>query len=254
MLRFVLGLCLIGSGSCSGGPYFIGEHRADAGLPGECETVQQDALWCSGFEAEDLLSEWDDIEVVMAGEVARTTERAYSGQGGLRAASNGGESVAVVIAELEPVSSGTLYLRTHMFVPAGLPTETINIMFVGSDPAPDPFVGIDINLEGGALQVFSPQADPARQTGELLIPRDRWFCLQTEIAVSAQGSVQLLVDDTLALEATNIDTLPEGGIQLFRAGVDWSSAQQASFEIYLDDVVLDRAPVACATATTEAER
>ena len=260
MRRLLLGLWVLGTSACSGGPYFIGEHRpdrsiadagVDSGAPSECETSLDAALVCSGFEAEELASEWPDMTVLEAGELSRTAERAHSGQGALRAASNGGQSVAVVSAELEPaVGSGTLYLRVHLFVPAGLPTETINILFVGAYPEPDPFLGMDINLEGGALQVFSPQANPARQTGALIIPRDQWFCLRAEIAVGDEGAVQLYVDGALALDVVAIDTLPDEGIRLLRAGVDWSSAQQAAFEIYLDDLVLDRAPVACAGAAT----
>jgi hypothetical protein len=32
---------------------------------------------------------------------------------------------------------------------------------------------------------------------------------------------------------------------MMRAGIDWSSAQDAFFELYLDDVVLDTLPVGC---------
>ena len=46
-------------------------------------------------------------------------------------------------------------------------------------------------------------------------------------------------------DATAIDTLPEDGVRQFRAGIDWSSEQDAPFEIYMDDIVLDTAPVAC---------
>jgi hypothetical protein len=242
---------LFGCTACSSGPYFIGEQHRDGGRPpSECDAAFAAALACSGFEASDLTSEWPDQMIVNAGELERTTERAHSGEAALRAASNGPESVAVVFSEVEPVVSGTLYLRVHLYVPSGLPTETINILFIGSDPAPDPFIGLDINVEDGALQIFSPQNDPARVTGELTIPRDAWFCLRAEIAVSdGAGAVELFVDGALALAATGLDTLPDDGVHLIRAGVDWSSGQETSFEIYLDDLVLDDAPVACARAT-----
>jgi len=249
-MRRAAWLWLLASAGCSQDPYFIGEHRLDsgldAGLPSECESEFASALMCSGFEAEDLASEWGEPTMVNAGEIERSTERAHSGQAALRAASNGSESIAVVAAELEPaVSSGTLYLRVQMYVPAGLPTEIINVLFLGAEPA-DPFVGLDINLEGGALQIFSPQNNPARVTGELLIPRDAWFCLRAEVVVSdGEGAVRLFVDDEVALESEALNTLPTGGVSLLRAGVDWSSAQEASFEIYMDDLVLDTAPVAC---------
>jgi hypothetical protein len=35
------------------------------------------------------------------------------------------------------------------------------------------------------------------------------------------------------------------GVRELRVGIDWSSGQDEPFELYVDDVVLDTAPVAC---------
>ena len=59
----------------------------------------------------------------------------------------------------------------------------------------------------------------------------------------------MFVDDQLALDARSIDTLPDDGVTQFRAGIDWSSEQDSLFEIYIDDLVLDTAPVACRSGT-----
>jgi hypothetical protein len=38
--------------------------------------------------------------------------------------------------------------------------EPISIFFVGYEPTPDPFQGVDFNLESDAVQIYSPQAAP----------------------------------------------------------------------------------------------
>jgi hypothetical protein len=270
MARAAVVLCALVGVACAENPYVIGRAEdggpsaTDAGVPDagvrdagadagvdagqdECAGEHAGALVCSGFEAPELLDEWDETSLMESGALERTTARAHRGQAALRASSASMMSVAVVSKRVGPVRSGELYVRLYLYVADGLPTRTMNIMFVGDFPMPDPFVGIDFNLAtGGELQVFSPQGNPVRQTGSLTVPRDRWFCLRARIAVSDDaGFVQLFVDDVLALDATGIDTLPDAGIRELRAGIDWSSEQDDFFELYLDDIVLATSPVAC---------
>jgi hypothetical protein len=251
MARASVVLCVLCVWGCSDNPYIIGRHvdggRGDAGHDdagiGECGDAHAAALICSGFERDEIAADFADTVVVNAGALERSTERVHAGTGALHASSDAVESVAVVLATFPALFSGELHLRAYLYVPADLPTETINIFFVGDQPVPDPFTGLDFNLEHGALQVFSSPSD--RRTGGLTIPRDRWFCLRARIAIDDAGSVEAFIDEESALDVTGIDTLPPAGVHLFRAGVDWSSAQAAFFEIYIDDVVLDTAEVEC---------
>jgi hypothetical protein len=244
MARAAVVLCALVGAGCSHNPYVIGRYQDGSGL-GECANAHAGAVLCSGFEGPDLAPDWSAPMIEMAGAVERSTVRAHTGQSSLHAVSRAMMSVGVVAADFPAVLSGALYLRVYVYVPANLPTETMNIFFLGAQPTPDPFIGVDFNLQNGAVQVYSPQANPDRQTGSLKIPRDRWFCFRASMPISKQGSVQVFVDDQLALDAKGIDTLPAGGVRELRAGVDWSSEQDAFFEIYMDDLVLDTAPVAC---------
>jgi hypothetical protein len=203
---------------------------------------------CSGFEARDVGDDWDAVVIEGSGAVDRSTARARHGRGALHATSEGNDSVAVVSKTFAPLRSGEVDFRAYLYVPSAVQTQTMNIFFVGYEPTPDPFQGVDFNLEDGAVQVYSPQGTPDRQTGTLQIPRDRWFCFRARVVISDdrnEGAVQAFADDTLALDATMIDTRPINGVRQFRAGVDWSSEQTTPFEIYIDDVVLDTKPVAC---------
>jgi hypothetical protein len=124
----------------------------------------------------------------------------------------------------------------------------MNLFFLGSRPDPsgdEPFVGMDINVLDGALQLFSHQAKPPRQTADAKVPRGRWFCLRAEIEMSRAGTTALFVDDALSLRATGVDSIAQDGVSMLRAGIDWSSDQTAFFEVYIDDLALATAPLAC---------
>ena len=248
-------LCALGLLACSDGRYVIGRQLAggavimdggtDGGV-GECAGVQKDALVCSGFEADVLTDDWSSAVTEGAGELERSTARAHSGRAALHATTGDAMSAAALARSFGPVRAGELYLRAHLYVPSGPPTEIMNIFYVGAAAGPEPFVGIDFNLQDDAVEVYSPQGNPERQTGTGLIPRDAWFCLQARIEVRDDGGVvEVRVDGVPALEATDINTLPPAGIVELRVGIDWSSEQQEPFELYIDDVVLDTVEVAC---------
>jgi hypothetical protein len=225
---------------CQNNPYVIGRFTDDA-----C-AAHGSAIACSGFERPDL-SDFTTTVVEDAGEVEQTGTKAHHGQGALRARTTAEESAAVVALEFTPHYSGDLYLRTYLFVASGIQTQTTNFLFLGDYATPDPFKGVDFNLENGAPQVFVPGSQPDRITSTTLtIPRDRWFCFQAQITLSATaGAVKILVDGAPALDQAGLDTLPPAGVHLLRAGVDWSSLQKAPFEVFMDDLVLDTSPIAC---------
>jgi len=248
-------LCMLAA-ACADNPYVIGHARevrdaaADASVPNDGLDASvadcSGALVCSAFEGE-LRAEWPETVIEGSGEIERSTARAHSGVGSLHVSSRSMESVADVVKRFSALRSGSLYLRAYLYVPAG-PTDIINLFFVGSRPDPfngDPFVGVDLNVVDGALQLFSPQAKPTRQTGTLEIPRDRWFCLRAELAISGDATAAVFIEDAQALRATGIDSLADDGVSMLRAGIDWSSSQATLFELFMDDLVLDTKPVAC---------
>jgi len=258
VLSALCAVCAVAGLACVDNPYVLGALREDASVPADASTdaavldpctSHPGALACSGFEVEGL-DDWPAPVIVNEAEIGRSTARARSGVGSLHARSSDADSTAVVVQEFAARSDGELYLRVWLYVPGQLPTETINLFFLGDDPNPTtdpvaPFLGMDINLEAGVLQLYSPQNAPDRITGTLTIPRDRWFCLRGVFAVGEEGAVQLFVDDAPALEVLPHDTLPDAGIHLLRAGVDWSSGQTEPFEVFMDDLVLSDALVAC---------
>ena len=245
MVRPLLVLLLSLTVGCADNPYVIGRlldgGTSDAGP----KTCPADALFCSGFEAENLRDEWPASSVIEDAALERTLARAHSGAAALRAESRGPDSAAVVVTSLPVQRAGSLFLRAYVYIASEWATQTMNLFFIGDDPA-EPFIGIDLNIQDGAVQVFSPQFTPERTTASARMARDRWVCLRTEVAIADdRGAVRVWLDDALAVEVRDVDTAPDGGIHLFRAGVDWSSRQATFFEVYLDDVAISRRPLDC---------
>ena len=242
MVRLLLLLSLtIG---CTDNPYVIG-RLLDGGVDAGSSLCPSDALFCSGFEAGELRAEWMATSIIEDAALERSLVRAHTGVAALRAESRGPDSAAVVVTTFPAQRAGSLFLRAYVYIASEWATQTMNLFFIGDDPA-EPFLGIDLNIEGGAVQVFSPQLTPVRTTGSAQISRDRWVCLRTEVAIADDaGAVRVWLDDTPAVEVSDVDTLPEGGIHLLRAGVDWSSEQASFFEVYLDDIALSNHALDC---------
>lgn len=206
-----------------------------------------DAIFCSGFESPDL-SDWSSVLVYGNAGIQQTSDRTFEGAGALHASSTGQQSSAVVAEEFSPVKGGDLFLRASLYVPGGLATKTMNVLFLGDVATPDPFKGIDFNLEDGAFSTYVPENDPQRFTStSLVIPRDRWFCLQIHVKVGkGDGAVTVLVDGATALDEQGMNTNPDAGIHLLRVGIDWSSLQTEPFDFYVDGLVLSTTSVECA--------
>jgi hypothetical protein len=123
----------------------------------------------------------------------------------------------------------------------------MNIFFLGDVATPDPFRGIDVNLEDGAFSTYVPESDPQRFTSTTFhIPRDEWFCLQVHVEVATgAGAITILVDGVPALNQRGMNTRPGAGIHLLRVGIDWSSLQTEPFDFYVDGLVLATTNVDC---------
>jgi hypothetical protein len=229
-----------GSSDAGAGDAGAGEHD------GECMTTYPRALACSQFEASDVAEGWDQVVQTGESRIERTEARSHSGEGALRATTSAATKRAVVVRRLDALYEGELFIRAYLYVPSGVATQTMNIFFVGDDRWSEDDDGVDLNLEGGALQAFLAQESPDRYTGQAAIPRDRWFCFRARIVLDDElGSVEAHADDTLLLEASGLDTVPDRGVRHFRAGIDWSSEQEEFFEVFMDDLVLARTPVHC---------
>jgi hypothetical protein len=213
----------------------------------ECQTTYPDALACSQFEDNDLGAGWDDLVETSSANLERSQDLTHAGDGALHASTSGRTSRAAVVRKFDPLYAGELYIRAYLYVPDALPTQTMNIFFIGDDrPSEDEDDGVDFNLENGAIQAFLANETPTRYTGTEPIPRNQWFCFRARVVLSDDaGSVDAYANEALMLHADGLDTVPDRGVRHFRAGIDWSSEQDDYFEIYMDDLVFDRREIPC---------
>lgn len=244
-----LGVGLISAVGCQSDDYTIGAFPA---VDPSCNHWLGDpsVVLCSGFE-QPAFPEWGATFTYGAASLELASDRVLSGTTALHASSQAQESTAVLQHEFSPLQTGTMHLRVYIYVPSGPITSAMNLLFWGHDPNPvsnAAFVGTDINLENGALQVFSPQNSPDRITSDQAIPRDEWFCMRAEVALGSDGTGQLvlLIDEEPVLTLDSFTTVTTEGIGMLRAGIDWSSAQAEPFEVYMDDLVLSTTPAGCA--------
>jgi hypothetical protein len=247
MKRLVVS-CALFWAACTNNPYVIGyaEEGGRAPEPDASVSACASALVCAGFEGE-LASEWPNPIIDNAASIDTSTVQAHSGASSLHATSSGPMSRAAVVRDFPAQHAGDLYVRAWVYIPAGEPTQIMNFMFVGDDVASnETFEGVDFNLDQDALELFLPLHDPSRFTSTVTLPRARWSCLRAHVSLSdTAGAVETYVDDALALQVQGLDTVPDGGMRQFRAGVDWSSEQTSFFEIYIDDVLVSLHELGC---------
>jgi hypothetical protein len=73
-----------------------------------------------------------------------------------------------------------------------------------------------------------------------------WFCLQGSVEIdNAAGNVTVGVDGTTVLTVSNVDTVPSSNsVTRAELGIGWIE-DQTTAEVYVDNIVVDTAPVPC---------
>jgi hypothetical protein len=216
---------------------------ADAGPdPTACDDTFASALFCDGFER-DLLAWAFDVELM--GMVAHhTTSPIYRGVGALHAETRASSGKASVTYDLSTaVSTGELHARGYFFVPATPAVDTVSLLFVGETAAPN--VGIAVQIAGDRTQVYLGTEDRLASGRRLIFPRDRWVCVTLDLTVGNRGAVTAALDGMEFVNESLVDTAPAGDLGRLTVGVEFTSPATAAAIVYADEIVLDRAPVAC---------
>jgi hypothetical protein len=82
-------------------------------------------------------------------------------------------------------------------------------------------------------------------TGGSAIPRDRWVCYELHVTIATAGALEVLVDGTRQVDVGPIDTLTGTAVREVTAGLERAMGDQAPAEIFVDEVVIDTAPIGC---------
>ena len=195
------------------------------------------ALACSGFD-DPAPAGWTattDADSVLA--VVSTPLLAGAGALDARTAAVNGRSR--FLHEFTQLQSGQLYLRAWVYAAPGTLLSNVHTIVVGDANTGD--YGSKFVYSDGKIHVA---AAGAAVPGSADAPLGQWYCLRLELGIGDQGTVRAYLNDSQFVDATGIDTLPAAGVHNVTAGIDFSGQAEPA-ELFIDELVLDTAPVGC---------
>jgi len=218
----------------------------DGGAPrSPCDELRDEptTLLCEDFEAPTL--GWTRIE--RTGTVSLTTERAHGGRQSLLARTteiqNGGRAMAES-PSWPPLLSREVWIRAHYFIPEFV-DENVSVLAVWE--AADPGEGFSVHVVDGGDPVVWLDSTSRGYRGSVPVPRERWFCMQIHARIDdADGRIELDFDGARIVTVTGGDTLPPTGYPAINVGITWTGTTQVPATVYVDDIVVATAPIACA--------
>jgi hypothetical protein len=204
-----------------------------------CDDALSGAIVCDGFE-DGAFAAWDTV-VEIDGATDRVSTPVYRGTGALHGTVTAPDGQAGVGVGLDPIASGTVWLRGYWFLPSTVPIGHVSFLYFYE--ALDPFDGVGVGVaDPGGLWLYSAP-DTYLETG-VTLPADRWFCVQVRIDVAdAGGSVEVFVDGRSEARATDIDSLPAAGYTSLTVGLERARISPA--EVFADEVALGRSELPC---------
>src|SRR4029079_12789278 len=144
---------------------------------------------------------------------------------------------------LPPVTSGMVYLRALVFVPASVTAGTVTLLSVGE--AMPPYAGVAVGMSAGKLQLSFTTAG-SYPVSTVTVPRGSWHCLDLAVRVSdTDGAATLRMDGAQVLAQTGLDTRPVGGISNGNAGILYLAPAGATAEARFDEVAFGTSPLSC---------
>jgi hypothetical protein len=216
----------------------------DARVVQSCAITHPQALLCDGFEATDM-GPWNYL-VQQQGRAERTTARAFLGAASLET-----ETFDVSVTKaarwglsdlFSGLDAGDLYVRAYLQLSSAtqiVDHASILVVANGSPPYPSTFV----LLRPGTLSVLT---DGVGIAVPYAFPRDRWVCVQLHIAIASDGYTELSVDGEQVARTAAMNTRVAGGYTTLDVGVHYATAPQPPVQLWIDEVVADTSPIACA--------
>ena len=232
------GICMASctqESDCGAGNTCIGGacvKRADPTCPGH-----PGALACSGFDDAAPAGWTPTVDATSALGVVSTP--LFSGASALDARTTATNGRARFLHEFTQLDSGQLYLRAWVYVAPGTSLSNVHTIVVGDANTGD--YGSKFVYTDGKIHVA---AAGGAVTGTADTPFGQWYCLRLELGIATQGTVRAYLNDVQFADATGINTLPAAGVHNVTAGIDFSG-QTDPAEVFIDELVLDTAPVGC---------
>lgn len=196
------------------------------------------AILCDDFETG--LGAWFTV-VDGANEVVRDTGFSRSGTASAHFLATESGSARLIATGLGDITSGTFHARYYQWVPSATVIENVSMLHVVSDVLPFPGLILIADTDGMYIQAtidstFGPEVPMG-------VPRDKWVCIQATINVSTTGSAAVALDGIPSATFTGNTLPPPNGFSDIHIGAFLVQSQPV--ETWVDDVVVDRAPIPC---------
>jgi len=229
-----LAACTVASDCDAGHTCVAGSCVVDAS---DTCAAHPNALACSGFD-EPAPAGWT-ASIRTGGTLGTVADPRLAGASALdaRTTLTGGQSRFA--SEFATMTAGQLYLRAWLYVAPGTVLNDVHPIVIGDVSKAD--YGSKFLFSNGKLGVATSNS---AVTGSIDAPFGQWYCLRMELEIGTQGSIRAYLNDAPFVDATAIDTLPAGNVHDISVGIDFSG-QTDPAEIFVDQVLLDTAPVTC---------
>ena len=208
----------------------------------DCHVNHAAALFCDGFE--DGRAPWG-YQVLTSASIDATTTRAWGGTHALEVHTNDVPTTKDARWGnffTAPFTTGDFYLRQYLWLPSSVTIDGQVSLLVTQNDVP-PYPSTFYMLDSTNLIISS---DGSFYTFPDTLPRDRWVCAEMQIHVDpTAGFVRLTLDNGTAIQTPLIDTEVAGGYAAFDAGVHYANGSQSPVSVWMDDVVVDTAPIGC---------
>jgi hypothetical protein len=205
-----------------------------------CDDVHAGALFCDGFEDGETFGAW-----TMVRNGFYSSSPTYRGSGAMRATSISAGNASYLYKALPMmISSGELFLRGYLYVPAEANPVWVTVLH--AEESGNPWDFAEIRLAAGEFEVAARSIDTLFEARGGPIPRDRWVCIELRTLVADAGTMELFVDES-SVAAVDGDTRPAAPYRTLYSGISYRGPTQplGTIEYYLDEVVVDTARIGC---------
>jgi hypothetical protein len=222
-----------------------GETRDASTSPPACLAEHPGAVFCDGFEDEGL-APWA-VQQSM-GTAERVTDRVHSGSGAIHAFTVTTNGRGNVISPEFTLTGPDVYFRSFIYVESAQTLTEASFMLLREPELEATGTALQAVGDFASLWVGSQGAlGQSVKSTTVTLPRDRWVCIESHIAVAdgTAGAAEYFVDGALAVSVTGWDTLPDGGYSRLVAGIQYASVAQDAIEVWVDDAVVSTQPIGC---------
>jgi hypothetical protein len=212
-------------------------------------------LLCDGFESGTIDPViWDQSTTTTVGTVTPDNTRAHRGAWSLHlhtsAITSGGTAIATVGENHTFTSAGqTFFVRAYYYFPSGTASTAVATLLDASQTSG---AGDDVSLaiDHDALSMYDGFAAGAYTASTTpLVPLDAWTCVEWEVDTGTPNQMHAWVNGTqvtqLDLMEATTGTPQIGGLDV-GLGIYPPNASTAALDVWLDDVIVDRARIGCA--------